>query len=637
MYISSLQLNNYKSYFRTESLILTQGFNIITGQNNVGKTALLEALSFQFVGRPHRSLRTIPTPLSQPNPQTEVNVSITISLEELQEILFVPGDAFNIPLPDPTTVQAREIGYVDDSIASLIALKNWLFFNESFTFELRFTCPYENQPNLSIPQIPSFKMYEPQNGTAPTNSNRRFAQYVVDNDRQLSDGAIIDATENAELGFTVGSNLRARIYIFRAERFNAGTCAFGNNPILAPNAQNLAEVLGILQHNHSRFKEFNNLLHQILPQVQTVSVRPFQNVGNMLEIVVWNHDPKTQRADLAVPLSESGTGVGQVLAILYVVLTSDFPRTIIIDEPQSFLHRGAARKLMEILKYRPQHQYIIATHSPTIITAANPATIAMVKQREGESVVNALDPTEVEQQRLYLAEIGARPQDVFGYDNILWVEGETEEICFPLILERVGKGSLMGTAIKGVSHTGDLEGRHAALVFDLYDRLSHGKSLLPPAIGFILDDECRTAPQKEELRHRSHNLVVFTTRRMYENYLLNPDAIAAVINNAMVVSVNYQGTPVTTEEVSQLLATKSKELKYFKLAEGKVGANDWLYYIHAGSVLEDIFSELSRDRAPITFNKTTHSVALTEWIIKNSPNEFLDLAELIKKILYPES
>jgi len=48
-----------------------------------------------------------------------------------------------------------------------------------------------------------------------------------------------------------------------------------------------------------------------------------------------------------VPLSESGTGVGQVLAILYVVFTSEYPRTIVIDEPQSFLHPGAVRKLFE--------------------------------------------------------------------------------------------------------------------------------------------------------------------------------------------------------------------------------------------------------------------------------------------------
>ncbi len=43
--------------------------------------------------------------------------------------------------------------------------------------------------------------------------------------------------------------------------------------------------------------------------------------------------------------------------MLYVVLTSRESRVIIIDEPQSFLHPGAVRKLFDVLKDFPQHQY----------------------------------------------------------------------------------------------------------------------------------------------------------------------------------------------------------------------------------------------------------------------------------------
>lgn len=45
MYISKFQVSNYKSFRDTVEITLTPGINIITGQNNVGKTALLEALS----------------------------------------------------------------------------------------------------------------------------------------------------------------------------------------------------------------------------------------------------------------------------------------------------------------------------------------------------------------------------------------------------------------------------------------------------------------------------------------------------------------------------------------------------------------------------------------------------------------
>ena len=173
-------------------------------------------------------------------------------------------------------------------------------------------------------------------------------------------------------------------------------------------------MLNGLQHNRERFIVFNTLVREVFPQIHWISVRPHPTDHQALEIVVWNHDPKSERDDLTVPLNESGTGVGQVLAILYVVLTSSNARTIIIDEPQSFLHRGASRKLIAILKRYPQHQFIVSTHSPTIITASSPQTIILIRQQESESVAEILNASEIEEQRRYLAEIGATPRMCSG-------------------------------------------------------------------------------------------------------------------------------------------------------------------------------------------------------------------------------
>lgn len=250
---------------------------------------------------------------------------------------------------------------------------------------------------------------------------------------------------------------------------------------------------------------------------------------------IWTVDPSTERDDLAVPLTESGTGISQVLAILYVVLTSNFPRVFVIDEPQSFLHPGALRKLIGILKRYPEHQYIIATHSPAVITAADPNTISIVRMDDMESRVEALDVSETSSLRMMLAEVGARLSDVFGADSILWVEGRTEELCFPLILEGVAKRSQRGVEIIGVNQTGDFEGRNAKSTFRIYRKLSTGRGLLPPAVGFIFDREGRSKREIQDLKRESKDdrgrpQVYFLARRMYENYLLNPQAIAEVVS-----------------------------------------------------------------------------------------------------------
>ena len=67
MRICSFKIQNYKSFLEPRELTLEEGFNLIVGQNNVGKTALLEALSLQFKSKPHRSQLTAPTPTTAIN------------------------------------------------------------------------------------------------------------------------------------------------------------------------------------------------------------------------------------------------------------------------------------------------------------------------------------------------------------------------------------------------------------------------------------------------------------------------------------------------------------------------------------------------------------------------------------------
>jgi len=246
----------------------------------------------------------------------------------------------------------------------------------------------------------------------------------------------------SDFGIRVMSSLPQRIFRFTAERLNVGECRFGTNTNLAPDAANLAEVLNCLQQNPVRLAEFNRLVHQIIPQVQQVTVRPIQ--GDLVQIIVWPHDPRSEREDIAIPLNQCGTGIGQVLAILYVAVHAPFPRVILIDEPQSFLHPGAVRKLIEVLGNHRQHQFIISTHSPTAISAADPENIIVTRLESGVSKVDQIRSRDNQALQSFLSEIGVHLADVFGADIVLWVEGGTEEICFPLILREVAHRPLMG-------------------------------------------------------------------------------------------------------------------------------------------------------------------------------------------------
>jgi hypothetical protein len=415
-------------------------------------------------------------------------------------------------------------------------------------------------------------------------------------------------------------SIESHIYRFSPERFCSGFSPHGGVSTLKANSSNLPEVLSTLQPVPKKFREFNELVSRVLPQVRWVSTHP-RAEGN--EILIWPLEHTLGREDLAVPLEDCGTGVGHVLAILYVLFTSITPQTILIDEPQSFLHPGAARRLMDTFGEFPRHHLLIATHSPTIISAPAVSQVLCLELARS-TTIKTMDVTGASHRAYLLNDLGARLADVSGADNILWVEGPTEEECFPKILQTLVPGVLSGTAILAVRKTGDLEGKDAERVFEIYRSLSSSGSLLPPTLGFLFDRECWTEERLRELITKSTGLLKTTMRRTYENYLLHPAAIAAVIN-----ADDLQGGAVlNSDEVQRILDELSAQTKYSCAAPPSLRTSD---FTNAPQLLNDIFNRLTDCR--VCFNKTTHSVALTEWILNNDPEFLRPLAETLTETL----
>jgi len=287
--------------------------------------------------------------------------------------------------------------------------------------------------------------------------------------------------------------------------------------------------------------------------------------------------------------------------------------------------QDAIRKLIEVLKQHPDHQYIFATHSPTVISASDPATITMLRLQGFETKFQPINHEDTSQLHLYLADIGARLSDVFGADRILWVEGQTEEQCFPILLRKGVMMPLGGIAIVGIRQTGAWKDETPSGSLSCTGG-SPERACSCPALAFILDPECRSEQAKKELEHLSGALAVFLPRRMYENYLLHPRAIAGVANG--IENFRESGTPVTKEEVSTLLdLERAKPENYC----AKAVASDWEANIHGADVLKRIFANLFV--AQTQFDKVRHSVALTNWIIDNDSEKLLDLAKYVGRIL----
>jgi predicted ATP-dependent endonuclease of OLD family len=643
MYISRFQLFNYKSFCDSGALEFKPGINIIVGANNAGKTALLEALSLSFETSPHRSIETLPQPNSRPNLESVAKVTLIFTKTEIHSLFDdLPANQY-VGLSS-----ARNSHLGTDEVLALF--QKWMDNPNDVELTVsKSTGSSVERNDILIKDLdPAIKLtyYQPERFIIGSSRNRNKNILKKDGSGRFTFYQETNETDShyteEDFFVTLFDEFTTRVSQLQAQRF-VGNCSVGNDEKLNSRASNLAEVIHLLESPSKKklYERFNQYISTMFPQFGLVSTRilsqQIRQAAN-LEILLWPAKSlESGREDLAFPLSDCGTGTGQVLAILYAVLASPEPRPIVIDEPQSYLHPGAAKKLIQILKEFPQHQYFITTHSAEIISAANPSTIVKLRYEDGKTQASMMNAKDIKEQRSLLAELGVSLSDVFGADSILWVEGPTEELCFPLVLSKLDPKLLTGTKIVSIKNTGDLLGKKAHFVdvmFDLYQRLSGGNNLYPPAVGFVFDRENRTKQDLADLQKRSSEAVHFLERCMYENYLLHPDAIAAVLNREDA----GQEQPLTSESVREWLETNKVKLKekkdFFSKDTTQQDLSNPQYVdanINAAKLLDGLFSELSEAR--VEFRKTTHSVMLTEWLLENNPEHFAELVQFLRGIL----
>ena len=124
--------------------------------------------------------------------------------------------------------------------------------------------------------------------------------------------------------------------------------------------------------------------------------------------------------------------------------------------------------------------------------------------------------------------------------------------------------------------------------------------------------------------------VFFTPRRMYENYLLNPQAIASVMSNIEGFSDNH----ITSDEIEKWIKEREWEGKYFGTMLPRNPENKtpqvWLEKVHGAHLLKEMFRDFS---VGFEYDKKVHGLALTQWLIENAPEDLTEVAELLKEVL----
>lgn len=142
---------------------------------------------------------------------------------------------------------------------------------------------------------------------------------------------------------------------------------------LPENAENLPVFLQTLRGNRARaYQRIEAIAKQIFPEIAFVNPA---TQDNRVRITL-----SQEGAERDVPLTHSGSGIEQILAIVTFAATAEPGAMLLLDEPHSFLHPTAERQLMMFLEQDRDHTYIIATHSAVIINSVEAERITYIER-----------------------------------------------------------------------------------------------------------------------------------------------------------------------------------------------------------------------------------------------------------------
>jgi hypothetical protein len=89
MWIKSFRLTNYKSFDDSGEHALARHMNVIVGQNNVGKTALLQAIAQRLVAQPHRN--SAQRRGEARNPFSSIELDFVTTGQEISDAMMASG------------------------------------------------------------------------------------------------------------------------------------------------------------------------------------------------------------------------------------------------------------------------------------------------------------------------------------------------------------------------------------------------------------------------------------------------------------------------------------------------------------------------------------------------------------------
>ncbi|MCH4164302.1 MAG: AAA family ATPase [Lentilactobacillus diolivorans] len=500
MFISNIEITNFRTFKETTVVNFTEGVNILVGPNNVGKTTVISAIRLIF----DRKIA----------PLTIDDFSKLSSKEELKK------DAPKIVIKVKLQKSTDEGSNSDD----LLAIKRWLTKFEPDLYQCEITMQFQLPDKYRKAYIDAVKdlnsvdaiWSELQGGFLPKYQKRYF---VGESQRPLMDDSLkrfncqyLPAIRNAEKRMHSGNS-----YLLN-ELLNF----FLDYDLKSSSKLKKETIDQKIQERHQCFSKLSKPLLEALKQRFDEGKKQMLKYSEQTGAAFDGEEPDFSEAlndrnilkevnlvvknrGFDIPINLNGLGYNNLLYISLVLAELQQSRStsyfgdnasifpfLLIEEPEAHLHPDMQYDFLKFLRENIQdgensetaRQVIITTHSPNITAAANLDDLIVLSKYNGKVKIGYPGKTFSNKKDKKFVErfLDVTRSNLFFTDKIIFVEGLAEQMLFPQFI-KMNKKHIQNQHVTVIN----LSGRYFIPFLHMFDTFGNPTNAIYKKVACVTD------------------------------------------------------------------------------------------------------------------------------------------------------
>ncbi|MBP7212938.1 MAG: AAA family ATPase [Anaerolineaceae bacterium] len=456
MYLSSLELNNFRCFGEKQVIEFNNGLNILVGENDSGKSAIIDAIRIVLGTTDQSWYRTELSDFYDEDINREIrivckfsNLSVDEQAAFLECLSYETQDDVQVPC---------------------------LYLHWTCKLLLKFSPPRTS---------PAFSTGK--NGDGPTPAPEA---------KELLRATYLRPLRDAYSNMQSGRNSRLSQIMIGLPGLNDGRSVYSKGDDLEElSLTGIADLLNYLLANHKNLKSANDEITSIMKDKMLLAG---DKVATNFEVSGTDASETRKITSLLEKLDLSiqnaagkgrvGLGTSNVLSMACELLLNRDSNSsfLLIEEPEAHIHAQRQLRLIQALQDSANdpkfnREIIITTHSPLLTSVVNLENITVMKNNKPYPMSKKHTKLDAQDYVFLERYLDATKANLFFARSVLIVEGPSEELLLPTISRLLNKDlTKHGVSIVNVMSTGL---RRYARIFQRVNEISQ----LPIPVACITD------------------------------------------------------------------------------------------------------------------------------------------------------